>query len=43
MSDTHVKEGTIISFLSLFLFKYFSAEIEMKLADEPEFTYVLNI
>ena len=40
MSDTHVKRGNYNFILSLFLFKYFSAEIEMKLADEPEFTYV---
>jgi hypothetical protein len=40
MSETHVSDGTIISFFFLFLFKAFKIEIVIKLAEEPEFTKV---
>ena len=40
ISETQVNGGTIISFLFLFLFKYLRIEIDMKLAEEPEFTKV---
>jgi hypothetical protein len=38
ISETHVKAGTIISFLFLFLFNAFNAEIVIKFAEDPEFT-----
>ena len=40
MSETHVNVGTIISFFFLFLLMAFKIEIDIKLADDPEFTKV---
>ena len=41
ISETQVKVGTIISFLFLFLFKVFNAEIVIKFAEDPEFTKIM--
>ena len=38
ISEIHVRLGTIISFLYLFLFKTFKIPNVIKFADEPEFT-----
>ena len=38
ISETHVRVGTIISFLFLFLFNVLSIESVIKLAEDPEFT-----
>ena len=41
MSDTHVKDGNIISFFFLFLYSIFSIDIVKRFAEEPEFTNTL--
>ena len=40
MSETQVSDGTMISFLFLFLLIAFSNKIDIKLAEEPELTKV---
>ena len=38
ISETHVNDGTIISFLLLILLIIFSKDMEIKFADDPELT-----